>query len=466
VDLDGSLLATDLLFETFATFLQTRPWDSWLVIVWMLEGKAQLKRRLAERVELDIEQLPINDEVLAFLRRQRIEGRRLVLTTAADRYLAQAVSDHLELFDEVIASDGKSNLRGRAKLQAILDRFGPHGFDYVGNGWEDLPIWKSAGEAIAVRPGPRLRRAVQSLPKPSRVFERQDSIVAPWPRLLRVHQWAKNLLIFVPIVMAHRLGEWKLLLESLVAFLAFCFGASAIYILNDLMDLPSDRQHPRKRFRPLAAGAVSIPVGLSACALSLLVSIVLAAFRLPFLAVLLLYLVTSCAYTFIFKKRLIVDVLCLAGLYTLRIMAGGAATGILISSWLMAFSMFLFLSLAFVKRYTELAALVQSRGEQLYGRGYRAIDLDMIRSIGPASGYIAVLIVCLYLNDRESVALYHHPRWLLLLCPVILYWLSRIWFLAQRGQMHSDPVVFALSDRKSQLAGLTCAVIIAAATWF
>ena len=280
-----------------------------------------------------------------------------------------------------------------------------------------------------------------------------DSSLSAWSRLLRIHQWAKNLLLFVPLVTAHRLAESPLVAASLIAFLAFSLGASSIYIVNDLMDLTSDRLHPRKRYRPIASGRISIRAALTASVLLLAASIALAAFRPAFLQMLLLYLGVSLAYTFRFKKSLIVDVLCLAGLYTLRILAGGAVTDISISTWLIAFSMFLFLSLAFVKRYTELDAHRGSRGDLIHGRGYCAIDLDMVRSVGPASGYISALVICLYLHDRESIAMYRHPNLLLLIGPVVLYWISWVWFLAQRGQMHSDPVVFALRDRKSLMAG-------------
>jgi 4-hydroxybenzoate polyprenyltransferase len=365
----------------------------------------------------------------------------------------------------VIASDGTVNLKGPAKLRAIEARFGPRGFEYVGNGWEDLPIWESAGTAIAVEPSARLLRKIRSRRIPCRVFPRPQGTGSDWPRLLRIHQWAKNLLLFVPLVASHRLGEWPLVLATMLAFLAFSLGASSIYLLNDLIDLTSDRLHPRKRFRAMASGRISIRAGMTASAILLTSSLALAAFRLPFLKVLLLYLTASIAYTFILKKSLIIDVLCLAGLYTLRIVAGGAVTGIAISTWLMAFSMFLFLSLAFVKRYTELAAQGASHGDTIHGRSYRTIDLDMVRSVGPASGYIAVLVICLYLNDRESVAMYHQPNLLLLIGPILFYWISRVWFLAQRGEMHSDPVVFALRDRQSLIAGMLCAGIIAAATW-
>ena len=465
VDLDGSLLATDFLYESVVAVLRKNPLEFVRVLIWAFQGRAYLKRRLAERAELDVRLMPLNQELLAFLKCQYSAGRRLVLASAADQSLAVALANHLGLFDEVLASDGLVNLKGTAKLRAIEARFGPGGFEYVGNGWEDLPIWESAGTAIAVQPSPRLLRGIRSRRLPCQIFKRPDHTRMDWPRLLRIHQWSKNLLLFIPLVMAHRLADWRLVFASMVAFLAFSLGASSIYLLNDLFDLTSDRMHPRKRFRPMASGRISIRAGFTASLLLFSSSIALAAFRLPFLQILLVYIAVSIAYTFILKQSLILDVLCLAGLYTLRIVAGGAVTGIPISVWLLAFSMFLFLSLAFVKRYTELATHTVSRNETLHGRGYCAIDLDMIRSVGPASGYLAVLVICLYLNDSESIALYRDPGLLLLLGPVIFYWISRVWFLAQRGQMHSDPVVFALKDRQSLVAALACAIIIAAATW-
>jgi len=465
VDLDGSLLATDLLYESLLALVRSRPRDVLRVPLWIGKGRAQLSRRLAERTDLDVRSLPLHDEVALFLRKQHDLGRRLVLATAAEERLARAVADHLNLFDAVIASDGTSNLKGRAKLRAIEARYGQCGFDYLGDGWEDLPIWESAGEAIVVRPDKRLLEALRSTRPLTEVFERTEGRVWPWLQMLRIHQWSKNVLLFVPLITSHRLMEWPLILASLVAFFAFSFAASGVYILNDLMDMPSDRLHPKKKSRPLAAGRVSIPIGLATCPLALGSAIGLAALLpLPFLGMVLLYLATATAYTISLKKKLMIDVLCLASLYTLRILAGGAATGIPMTPWLLAFSMFMFLSLAFVKRYTELEDASKASCAPIPGRGYWAIDSEMIRSVGPASGYIAVLVVCLYVNDRQSLILYRHPEWLWLLCPVILYWISRIWFLAQRGQLHTDPVVFTLIDRRSWIAGVTCAGIILAAT--
>jgi 4-hydroxybenzoate polyprenyltransferase len=468
VDLDGSLIATDLLWESFLAVLRARPWAVLAVPGWLLRGRAYLKRRLASEAALDVGTLPFRDEVLGFLRQRRDEGRRLVLATAAEEQLARAVADHVGLFDDVIASDGTTNLKGRAKLRAIEARYGAGGFDYLGNGPEDLPIWDSAGEAIIVGGQSRLWRTLRSRHDPVagavHALGRTAGGLARWLRLLRVHQWAKNLLLFVPLIAAHRVGDRPLLVSCLIAFFAFSFGASSIYIVNDLHDLPADRLHVRKRFRPLAAGTVSIPAGLATFAALFAGALALCAL-LPaaFFGMLVLYVVISTSYTFVLKQKLMIDVLCLAALYTHRILAGGVATGIPISFWLMTFSMFLFLSLAFVKRYTELVTHGPELQGNLPGRGYAAGDLDLIRSIGPASGYVAVLVVCLFLNDPSTRALYQHPKRLWLLCPALLYWISRVWFLTHREQMHSDPVVFALRDWRSIVTGLIAAVIVVSA---
>ena len=282
--------------------------------------------------------------------------------------------------------------------------------------------------------------------------------------MLRPHQWAKNLLLFVPIFTSHTV-DLTLWLSALVGFVAFCLTASSVYILNDLVDLQADRRHESKRRRPLAAGVVSIPFGAATAAVLLAVAAALTALLpIPFGLVLLLYFLLTTAYSFFLKRKLLVDVLCLAALYTLRIHAGGAATGIPTSPWLNAFSMFLFLSLAYVKRFTEVAAQPESPLiERIRGRGYMPVDLDLIRVSGVASGFMSVLVFCLYINAPETVGLYRHPERLWLACPVMLYWISRVFFLTQRGQMPDDPVVFALKDRISLLSGILVLLAVLAA---
>lgn len=465
VDLDGTLIATDLLWEVVLELLRTRPALALRLPFWVLAGRARFKRRVAELVELDVASLPYRPDVLAYLREQKEAGRRVLLVTAAEERLARAVAEHLGLFDEVIASDGRANLKGEAKLRAIRERLGPGRFDYVGDSAADLPLWRSAERALVVHPSRRLMDRVGRVCSPHQVFrpEGRGGRLRGAVRAMRPHQWAKNLLLVIPLITAHRWSDPVALGRIATAFLAFCLAASSVYILNDLLDLRSDRQHPSKRLRPLASGQLPIPVGIGLF-VALLGGALGVAAPLPaaFLGLLAAYLALTTAYSTYFKRRLMVDVICLAGLYTLRILAGGAATGIVISPWLMAFSMFFFLSMAFAKRYTELDMMQGTEG-RIPGRGYMPADLDMIRSVGPASGYLCVLLLCLYVSSPDVLKLYSRPSLLWLLCPVLLYWISRVWFLAHRRQLPHDPVVFALRDRISYLAGVIVALILAVA---
>lgn len=454
VDLDGTLIATDLLWESYFALARRRPWALARLPGWLLRGRARLKREIAVRVELDPGALPYRAEVVEFLRAEKAQGRRLVLATASDRRLAEAVAGHLGLFDEVMASDGEANLKGAAKRRALEGRFGPGGYAYIGDSAADLPVWEGAGEALVVGSSDGLARRTSSIRQPSRVFEAPGVRPAALARALRAHQWAKNVLVFVALIASHRFTDLAAWFSCLAAFASFSAAASAVYILNDLLDLEADRKHHRKRSRPFASGAAPIPVGVAMIGLLAALAAV-AAIPLPprFAMLLAAYLAMTTLYSAFLKRKLMVDVLCLAGLYTLRIVAGGVAAGVAISPWLMAFSMFLFLSLAFAKRYTELTAAGEGVW-QLPGRGYRgATDLDVIRSLGATSGYLCVLVFCLYLNSPDVYAHYHHPDALWFMCPILLYWVSRVWFFACREALADDPVVFALRDRVSLACG-------------
>jgi 4-hydroxybenzoate polyprenyltransferase len=283
-------------------------------------------------------------------------------------------------------------------------------------------------------------------------------------RLIRPHQWAKNVLLLVPMLMAHRIFDLDALFHAGLAFFSFSAAASAGYIFNDLRDVSADRRHPSKRSRPIAAGEVSVSTARWMAA-GLLFLAVIAGTQLPwgFDALLLLYLLLTVAYSLYIKRKLMADVVCLAGLYALRVLAGGAATSIYVSPWLLAFSMFLFLSLAFIKRYTELldrAAEASPPNVRIVGRGYMPSDIDLIRSMGPSCGHISVLVICLYINNKDLVAAYRRPEVLWLICPILLYWISRLWFLADRSQLPHDPIVFALRDRISFIAGLLILAIL------
>ncbi len=464
VDLDGTLIATDLLWESLIGMIRKRPMDAARLPFWLLEGRATLKRRIAERVALDVQTLPYRAEVIDFLKDEKTLGRRLVLATAADRRLAERVAAHLGLFDEVIATDDGRNLKGREKLAALQERFGASGFDYLGDSPADLPIWEGAREALLVRTSRDMERRAAAVRPPSRVFEGGRGGPKALFKALRPHQWAKNVLVFVALIAGHQIFQLDLLLRSGLAFLAFCFAASAVYILNDLLDLEADRRHPRKRKRPFASGAASIPAGIAMVVALLGATTALAALLpLQFVGLLVLYLLLTTAYSTYLKRKVMIDVICLAGLYTLRILAGGAATSIVISPWLAAFSMFLFLSLAFAKRYTELSASAGSL-DMIPGRGYLTSDIELIRSLGPTSGYLCVLVLCLYLNSPDVRVHYQRPEILWLACPLLLYWISRVWVLANRRLLDDDPVVFALRDRVSRIVGVLAALILAAST--
>ena len=456
VDLDGTLVRSDLLIESLFALLKRNLFYLLLLPWWLLGGKARFKAEIAARVELEPGLLPYREDLLAYLRQQRAAGRRLVLATASHIRSAEAVALHLGLFDGVLASDARRNLSGTLKLARLEQEFGPRGFAYAGDSRVDLPIWARAGAMVLVAVPPRLQGAAERLGTPvERVFQAPSGQgPALYAQALRINQWVKNLLLFVPLAMAHRLQEPALLGQALLAFVSFCLCASSVYLLNDLLDLPADRRHPSKRRRPFASGALAPARGLLLIPLLLLLSFALAlALPWAFAAFLGLYYLGTLAYSLWLKGGALIDVLTLAGLYTLRILAGAAAVAVTPSFWLLAFSMFLFLSLALVKRYIEIATLAQPGQAPGFGRGYRAEDLPLLSQFGTTSGYLAVLVLALYINGDNVQALYSHPELIWLLCPLLLYLISRTWLLAARGELHEDPVVFALRDRRSQWLG-------------
>jgi len=465
VDLDGTLIATDALWESLLLLVKMKPLSLFALPFWLLKGKAYFKRQLALRVKLNPASLPYRENVLSFLKEQQEAGREIVLATAADEYVAQGVAAHLGIFAEVLASDGATNLSGSRKLEALKKYSGANGFDYIGDAEIDLPLWQASHRAHLVEPSTALLNKARGLATVDGVFTEKKNNFFSFIKALRVYQWVKNILLFVPLLMAHKVFALDLHLEALYAFVAFSLCASCVYIVNDLLDLEADRLHPHKRRRPFAAGALPIKAGVVAAPLLLAASFIIAAAFLPirFFAVLGLYFLLTTAYSFHLKRALIVDVLVLAGLYTVRLFAGGIATNVPISPWLLAFSMFFFLNLAFVKRFSELYLMQESRQTRSKGRGYVVGDLELFRSIGPASGYFSVVVLCFYINSREAVLLYKHPELLLLIGPFLLYWITRMWLWTLRGKMTDDPIVFTAKDPVSYLIGaLVIAVMIIA----
>ncbi len=461
VDLDGTLIHTDMLHESTLRLFRDEPFKLLVMPSWLSQGKAVLKRRIAERVQFDAGCLPYNEELIDWLRSERDAGRRLVLCTASDASIAEVIATHLGLFDTVIASDGVRNLSGSEKASALDAAFGRAGYDYAGNSLKDLPVWAHARRAIVVNGSKALLGLAEKATAVERVFPPRPIGLNVWRRVLRVHQWMKNGLLFVPLLAAHDVGNVAAWMSMLVAFVSFSLCASSVYIANDLLDLESDRRHPRKRHRPFASGAVASWVGVVLAPVLLLASVILGSFVGPaFLGWLACYFVVTCAYSWTLKRYMIVDCLTLAMLYTLRIVAGAAAAAMPLSFWLLAFAVFLFLSLAFVKRYAELELQVESGKQKVHGRGYYTTDAPLIQNLGVTSGYASVLVLALYLNSEAVLRLYRTPEVMWGTVPVMLFWISWMWMRAHRGQMHDDPLVFAVKDRASRLAGVAFAAVL------
>jgi len=466
VDLDGTLVRTDLLVESWFAHLKHSALLTLLTPFWLIIGKARLKHEIAHRADLDVHSLPYHSAFLEYLRDQYRQGRALVLTTASHEKYAKQVAAYLGIFNDVMASNKQTNFSGAVKRRLLVKRFGEGGFDYAGNSRADIEIFPHARRAILVDPESGVEQTARRFGSVERVFRHEVSGFAAYVRAMRPHQWIKNLLVFVPLAAAHELGNLVLLGQAILAFVAFGLCASSVYLLNDLLDLPADRSHTRKRSRPFASGTASVKVGavLVPCLLAAAAGL---ATILPtaFLAALALYYVTTLAYSFSLKGKVMVDVLVLAGLYTLRILAGAAAVAIAPSFWLLAFSMFLFLSLAMVKRYSELLELMGAGKKSAKGRGYEVTDLVTVQSLGAAGGYCAVLVLALYINSENVHIGYVRPEMIWLLCPLLLYWISRMWQKAGRGEMHDDPIIFAFKDRISRWVGGAFVVVMVAADW-
>jgi 4-hydroxybenzoate polyprenyltransferase/phosphoserine phosphatase len=451
VDLDGTLIRTDLLVEMAFAYLRGRPGAIFDLVRWALAGKVRLKSELAARVRIDPATLPYNDALLRFLITERAADRRILLVTASPMAAARVIADHLGVFDDVLATAEGVNLKSAAKRDRLVKLFGRGGFDYVGNAWADLPIWSAARYSLLADPAPGLTPVAKRFATVTSIHRSRPPLWRSFPRAIRAHQWLKNALVFVPLVAASRLFDLSAVGKSFIAFLSMSACASAIYVFNDLLDLPHDRTHPRKRTRPFASGEWPVIGGLALVPALLATSFFIGSF-LPwtFLLSLLVYGSTSLLYSWWLKRHELLDVLVLAGLWTVRIFAGGAATGISPSFWLLAFSMFLFMSLALAKRCSELVTVRQSAGLRAHGRDYRIDDLAVLAAMGGGAGCTAVLVLALYIYHPQSGLIYRDPNALMLICPLLLYWISRVWLKTWRGEMSEDPVVFALADKASR----------------
>lgn len=463
VDLDGTLIRSDMLYETFwAGFALDWRTPLW-ALAGLLGGRAALKARMAALANPDPATLPYEPEVLDLIARWRAAGGKAVLATAADHSVAQAIAAHLGCFDAVHATENGVNLKGRAKA-ALLDRlYGPGRYTYAGDSGADMAVWQQAGAVVTVGAGPALAARAGALhPDPLHLAPPRGQL-RPALKAMRPHQWLKNLLIFLPLVAAHRFDALTVTQAGL-AFVAFSLVASSVYLLNDLMDLAADRVHPRKCRRPLASGALPLRTGMALFPALLVVGLAVAVWLGPgFVAVLGAYYALTVGYSLVLKRKALVDIAALATLYALRVVAGGVATGIELSVWLVAFSVFLFFALASVKRQAELVDLVARGRTEVSGRGYSTEDMPVIRQMGLGAGFISVLVLMLYIQEPKNQAAYANPDLLMGVCLILLYWVCRMVLLANRGQMDDDPVVFAVRDRVSLVCGLLTAALVAGA---
>jgi 4-hydroxybenzoate polyprenyltransferase/phosphoserine phosphatase len=447
VDLDGTFIKSDMLYESLLVALKNNPFVILMSLIWLLKGRAFLKSKLSERVDLNIALLPLNPNLYQFLCEQKKKGRRIILATASHEKHAESICAHYDLFDGHVSSTKEINLKGQAKLDRILAE-SPH-FAYAGNSSEDFILFNVSQESYLVNPTSKAMRLAQQTAVTA-TFDQSSSSLKVWAKQLRIHQWLKNLLILVPLLVSGAFTHIDALILTLIGFVSFSFLASATYIVNDLLDLDSDRNHLRKRFRPLAAGNLSIFSGML-CSLTLFIlALVLACFVAGyFIWVLLAYLILTLLYSFKIKQYIGLDVMVLASLYTIRIMAGAAIIAVPVSFWLLSFSMFIFLSLALIKRCAELKAFVKQNKTQASGRDYNTLDYDVLMNIGTSSAMLSVLMFCFYINSNVLSDQYQSPTLLWLVLPALCYWLMRMWIKTHRGEMHDDPIVYSLRDKGS-----------------
>ncbi|KWK70226.1 UbiA family prenyltransferase [Burkholderia ubonensis] len=449
VDLDGTLTTTDTLAESVIRAVRRKPASLLRFPFWLASGRSTFKARIAEQADLRVEHLPYRAPLVEYLEQEQQRGRKIVLATAAHRSIAERVGEHLDLFDEVIATDGETNLKGEAKLESIRKHVGER-FVYAGDSKADLPVWAAAQGAILAGAAPAVTATIRDTVRVEREFSNECVNVATWCKALRVHQWLKNLLLFVPLLTAFAFFDADKIGTLVVAFLALSLGASATYIVNDLWDLDNDRRHPRKRNRPFAKGTLSIAQGIGGGAVLLTLAFVLAcAVSAQFAAMFVLYLMLTTAYSWRLKSIVLLDVIVLSLLYTHRIVAGAVAVGIAVSHWLLAFSVLTFLSLALVKRCSELVLLRQSDKRESAGRDYRVGDLEVLWPFGIGASLAAVVVFGLFISAPETAARYASPHLLWLVQIALIYLFGRLWVTTVRGAMHDDPIVHLLENRGS-----------------
>jgi 4-hydroxybenzoate polyprenyltransferase len=452
VDLDGTLIRSDLLIESAFSHLGQNPVRLGAMLATLFKGKAAFKAHIAAMTSVDASHLPYDDQVIELIKHARSFGRPVYLASASNERHVGAIASHLGLFEGWFGSTHSENLSCSTKSNRLIEAFGEGCFDYVGNDVDDLQVWQKARRRIAIHPSHAVEKQLLALDPTSIILRRQRAALSSWLRLLRVYQWTKNLLVFVPLVTAHRF-DIPSLADALIAFLVFSLAASGVYLINDLVDLDADRKHPTKKHRPLAAGTIRVLDALLVAPALVGVAVLFAFLVTPWLGVVLIgYLLLTTAYTFSLKRKMIIDVVTLAMLYTARVVGGAAAIAVPVSEWLLAFSMFMFVCLALIKRYTELAGRLDANLPDPSNRNYRKIDLSVVAALAAASGFNAVTVFTLYISSDTVRQLYTHPQILWLICPLLTYWIGRILLLAHRRSVEDDPIQFAIKDRVSIVA--------------
>lgn len=463
VDLDGTLIKSDLLVESIVLLFKQNPLYIILFPFWLLKGRAQLKHEIARRVDLDASLLPYNPRFLEYLKTQSTLGCKLYIATASNEKYARAVANHLDIFDDVLASGEQRNLKGHGKLEAIKQHNSEAGgdFAYAGDSHADLKVWHDAAQAIVVNPHRGVLNEVEKTGKLVQSFEERGNSFMSYIKAIRMHQWLKNMLIFVPVLTAHLWSDQSAVMNALLAVIAFSLCASSVYVMNDMLDLAADRAHPRKCKRPFASGDIPLTHGIVLILALLLAGFYIATY-LPLLFMLCLtgYYITTLAYSFYLKSLFVVDVIILACLYTMRIIAGMLAIQVAPSFWLIAFSMFLFFSLALLKRVSELDTAKKHSVNKAWGRQYMVEDMNLLIPMGITNGFLSVLVLALFINSQDVAERYSFPMGLWMLCPLVLFWVSYMWFQAWRGKVSDDPLVFAIMDRGSQAVLLLCVLAI------
>ena len=456
VDLDGTLTTSDSLVEAMLSVLFQRPETLVPACRSLLKGRASFKQFLADLGVYSPNSLPLRDDLLAYLVAEQKAGRQLHLATAANQSVADGIAARVGIFSSALGSSDGVNVKGKVKLAHLKERF-PDGFSYAGNDRSDLHVWSEATSAVIVNASEATRRAARKLGTPvEREFPAQHVTFREWSRAVRIHQWSKNLLLFVPLLLAHRYHDVSAILTVLVGFLCMGLVASGTYLLNDLSDLDADRAHITKRNRAVASGAISAGTAV-VLALVLMGGGLVGGtlLNLPFAGLLLAYCTLTLSYSLRFKRTPMFDVFLLGSLYTLRVFMGIVLIDAPVSPWLVTFSLFFFFSLAMAKRHVEIArAGAASISGLIKGRGYTAEDAPLTLTFGISSGLVAILILFLYVaNDAYPMGSYKHPEWLWLTGFLVFLWLSRIWLLSSRRELDDDPVAFAVDDPLSWFLG-------------